>query len=105
MVDQKNTGIVMRWIISADKNTDINFERMSFLQKDKIVIDDLISAPEAICLECADSFSLSQAASGKFFSLADIGCYSRTQYPDITNIRIQRIFHFDSEQLEENVLA
>ena len=78
---------------------------MIFLQKDKIVIDDLISSPEAVCLECADSFSLSQAASGKFFSLTDIGCHSRTQYPDTLNIRIQRIFHFDSEQIEENVLA
>lgn len=105
MVKQKNTGILKRQAVLADKKTDINFERMIFLQKDKIVIDDLISCPETICLECADSFSLSQAESGKFFSLTDIGCHSRTQYPDTTNIRIQRIFHFDSEQMEENVLA
>lgn len=104
-VKQKMTGIVKRRIILTDKKTDISFERMIFLQKDKIVIDDLISAPEAICLECADSSSLSYAASGKFFSLTDIGCHSRTQYPDTTDIRIQRIFHFGSEQTEENVLA
>ncbi|MDE5597879.1 MAG: hypothetical protein K2J04_08600, partial [Lachnospiraceae bacterium] len=105
MVKQKITGIVKRQIISADKKTDINFERMIFLQKDKIVIDDLISSPDVICLECADSFSLSHAASEKFFSLTDIGCHSRTQYPDTMNIRIQRIFYFESEQIEENVLA
>lgn len=105
MVKQKNTGILKRQTVLTDKKTDISFERMIFLQKDKIVIDDLISGPEPICLECADSCSLSRAESGKFFSLTDIGCHSRMQYPDITNIRIQRIFHFDSEQMEENVLA
>lgn len=99
------TTIVKRQIISADKKTDISFERMMFLQKDKIVIDDLISAPEAVCLECADNFPLCGAASEKMFSLTDIGCHSRTQYPNTTNIRIRKIFYFDSEQIEENVLA
>ena len=97
--------LLKRQLISVDKKTDISFERMIFLQKDKIVIDDLISAPEVIQLECADSFSLRHSASGKFFSLTDIGCHSRTQYPDTTSIRIQRIFHFDSEQIEEKVLT
>ncbi len=105
MVKQKITSIVKRRTNLADKKTDINFERMIFLQKDKIVIDDLISSPDVICLECADSFSLSHVASENFFSLTDIGCHSRTQYPDTTNIRIQRIFYFDSEKIEEKVLA
>ena len=103
-VGNKIIGILKRLIILVDKKTDINFERMIFLQKDKIVIEDLVSSPEAIQLECADSFSLRHVASGKFFSLTDIGCHSRTQYPDVRNIRIQRIFHFNSEQIEEKVL-
>ena len=105
VVGNKIIGMLKRLIILVDKKTNINFERMIFLQKDKIVIEDLISSPEAIQLECADSFSLRHVASGKFFSLTDIGFHSRAQYPDVKNIRIQRIFHFDSEQMEEKVLT
>ena len=105
IVGNKIIGMLKKLIILVDKKTDISFERMIFLQKDKIVIDDLVSSPEAIQLECADSFSLRHVASGKFFSLTDIGCHSRAQYPDVRNIRIQRIFHFDSEQIEEKVLT
>ncbi len=105
IVGNKIIGMLKKLIILVDKKTDIQFERMIFLQKDKIVIDDVISSPKKIFLECADSFSLRHVASGKFFSLTDIGCHSRTQYPDVRNIRIQRIFHFDSEQIEEKVLT
>lgn len=105
VVGNKIIGILKRLIILVDKKTDISFERMILVQKDKIVIEDLVSSPEAIQLECADSFSLRHVASGKFFSLTDIGCHSRAQYPDVKNIRIQRIFHFDSEQMEEKVLT
>ena len=104
IVGNKIIGMLKKLIILVDKKTDIQFERMIFLQKDKIVIDDVISSPKKIFLECADSFSLRHVASGKFFSLTDIGCHSRTQYSDVRDIRIQRIFHFDSEQIEEKVL-
>ncbi|MCM1386218.1 MAG: hypothetical protein NC231_02735 [Bacillus sp. (in: Bacteria)] len=104
VVGNRIIGMLKRLIILVDKKTDIRFERMIFLQKDKIVIDDVISSQDKICLECADSFSLRHAASGKFFSLSDIGCHSRKQYPDINNIRIQRVFYFDSEQMEEKVI-
>lgn len=105
LVGNKIIGLLKRLIILVDKKTDIGFERTIFLQKDKIVIEDMISAPENIRLECADSFSLRHVASGKFFSPADIGCFSRAQYPDVRTIRLQRIFHFDSEQMEEKVLT
>lgn len=105
VVGNKIIGMLKRLIILVDKKTDIRFERNISIQKDRIIIDDFVAAPKKIDLECAESFSLRHVASGKFFTLADIGDYSRSQYPGIKEIRIQRIFYFDSGKIEEKVIA
>ena len=87
----------------TDKKTDIKFIRSITIGKDRLVIDDHILSPRSIKLECADSFSLRHVASGKFFSLTDIGNHSRTHYAETKEIRIQRIFYFTDERLEEKV--
>ncbi len=104
VVGNRIIGMLKRLIILVDKKTDIQFEREISIDADKIVIEDLIRSPQKINLECADGFSLRHVASGKFFSLADIGTHSRQQYPRVNNIRIRRIFHMDKGQIEEKVI-
>ncbi len=96
-------GMLKKLIILVDKKTDIKFIRSITIGKDRLVIDDHILSPRSIKLECADSFSLRHVASGKFFSLTDIGNHSRTHYAETKEIRIQRIFYFTDERLEEKV--
>ena len=104
VVGNKIIGMLKRLIILVDKKTNIHFERMISIEKDKIVINDSIRSPQKINLECADSFSLRHVASGKFFSLTDIGQHSRSQYPGVDHIRIQRTFYIDKGQMEEKVI-
>ncbi len=97
-------GTLKKLIILVDKKTDIRFEREISIDADQIVIEDSIRSPQKINLECADSFSLRHVASGKFFSLADLGAHSRQRYPGVNSIRIRRIYHMDRDQIEEKVI-
>lgn len=104
VVGNKIIGMLKRLIILVDKKTDIQFERMISIDRDKLVIEDLVRSPEKVNLECADSFSLRHVASGKFFSLTDIGRHSRAAYPGIDQIRIQRTFDLREGRIEEKVV-
>ena len=77
---------------------------MIFIDHDKLVIEDFITSPEKVNLECADSFSLRHVASGKFFSMADIVLHSRARYQRIDKIRIQRTYDLREGRLEEKVM-
>lgn len=103
VVGNKIIGMLKNLIILVDKKTDIRFERVVSIEKDRLVIDDHVTSPDAVLLECADSFSLRHVASGKFFSRADVGQHSRAQYPDIKEIKIQRICYFEDGRMEEKV--
>lgn len=104
VLGNKIIGMLKKLIILVDKKTDIRFKREITIRQDRLVIDDYISSPESIKLECADSFSLRHVASGKFFSLTDIGNHSREQYADVREIRIQRVFYFQDKRMEEKVI-
>lgn len=103
-VGNRIIGMLKRLIILVDKKTNIHFERMIFIDHDKLVIEDSITSPEEVNLECADSFSLRHVASGKFFSMADIVPHSRARYPGIDKIRIQRTYDLREGRLEEKVI-
>lgn len=104
VVGNKIIGMLKKLIILVDKKTDISFERSITIHKDRLVIEDHVLSPERISLECADSFSLRHVASGKFFSLTDIGNHSRQQYADVKEVRIQRIFYFNDKRIEEKLV-
>lgn len=104
VVGNRIIGTLKRLIILVDKKTDIHFERMIFIDHDKLVMEDSITSPEKVNLECADSFSLRHVASGKFFSMADIVLHSRARYPRIDKIRIQRTYDLKEGRLEEKVI-
>ncbi len=104
VLGNKIIGMLKKLIILVDKKTDIRFKRGITICQDRLVIDDYISSPESIKLECADSFSLRHVASGKFFSLTDIGNHSREQFANVKEIRIQRVFYFQDKRMEEKVV-
>lgn len=105
VVGNKIIGMLKKMIIFVDKKTNIQFERQISIQEDSLVIEDKVYSPANVNLECADSFSLRHVASGKFFTLEDIGNHSRSQFPGIRQIEITRIFYFDSGKIEEKVLV
>ena len=104
VLGNKIIGMLKKLIILVDKKTDIRFKRGITICQDRLVIDDYISSPESIKLECADSFSLRHVAYGKFFSLTDIGNHSREQFANVKEIRIQRVFYFQDKRMEEKVV-
>lgn len=105
VVGNKIISMLKNMIILVDKKTDIDFERVLSIEPDRLVIDDYITSPDAVFLECADGFSLRHVASGKFFSRTDVGQHSRAQYPNIREIRIRKICYFEDGRMEEKVLT
>ncbi len=103
LVGNKIIGFLKNQIILVNRQSDIHFERVIFLDENKMIIKDTISSPVIIHLESADSFSLRHVASGKFFALTDIGNHSRRNYGNVQKIRIKRIFHYDTGEWKEEV--
>lgn len=101
VIGNKIIGFLKNQIILVNKQSDICFERKITLEEDQIVIEDHITSPLMVNLECADSFSLRHVASGKFFTLADIGNHSRMRYPKIQDIYIRRIFDYNTGEVKE----
>lgn len=104
VVGNKIIGMLKNMIILVDKQTDITFERRITIGEEEICIRDRIRSPRQINVECADGFSLRHVASGKFFALTDMGNHSRSIYPNITDICLERKFYFESGEIEETVL-
>lgn len=104
VVGNKIIGMLKRLIILVDKKTSIHFQRTISIQQGQIVLEDTINSPQSVNLECADSFSLRHVASGKFFSLADVGVFSRSQYPTVTKIKIRRVLDWTHGEIKEEIL-
>lgn len=105
VVGNKIIGMLKNMIILVDKQTDITFERQITIEEESVCIRDRISSPQKIDVECADGFSLRHVASGKFFTLTDMGHHSRKIYPNITDICLERKFNYKSREIEETVLG
>lgn len=101
----KIIGMLKNMIILVDKQTDIRFDRQVVIDEESIRITDRVYGAQKVDIECADGFSPRHVASGKFFAITDIGCHSRKRYPGRNEISIERIFRFDSGQIEEKVLG
>ena len=104
VVGNKIIGMLKNMLIVVNKPTDISFERQITIEEDDIRIKDRISCPKQINLECADGFSLRLVASGKFFTPTDMGHHSRTIYPNVADMCIERKYNFTGREIEETVL-
>ena len=103
VIGNRIIGFLKNQIILVHKQSDIKFERSIDFQDNQIIIDDIIISPKKIKLECAECYSLRHVASGKFFSVADLAPHSNKVYPNVTNIKIRRIFSFDNGTIEETI--
>lgn len=101
VVGNKIISFLKKQIILVNKQSDIQFERKISFSQDKISIEDEISSPEMITLNCADCYSLRHVASGKFFAISDIDAHSDSKYENIKHIRINRELIFDTKEIIE----
>jgi len=102
VLGNKIIGMLKRMIILVDKQTNIYFERSISLLNEELLIEDYISSPNIITLECANSFSLRHVASGKFYTMSDIGNYSQNVYPNAREIKIWRKYNFLDDKISEH---
>lgn len=101
VVGNKIISFLKKQIILVNKQSDIQFERKISFSKDRILIEDEITSPDVITLNCADCYSLRHVASGKFFAISDIDVHSDSKYENIKHIRINKELIFDTKEIIE----
>ncbi len=86
-------------IILVNKHNDVKFNRLIEIDRNKLIITDIINSPRPINLETANNSSLRHVASGKFFSKSDLCQRHKAIYEQINYIQIEKTINLSDGSL------